>query len=366
MKKLFGILILSVITFCTSFGFSACDFGATPPHTHEYQTKKDADKHWLECSCGDKKDEIEHVYTDGVCVCGQEETANPTNPENPYAQYSTLLQNLLNNEYYTYLLQDFYSEKLSSFSGYFKPHPYAFLQEEGFDTTAIKQGSVYCKTISFIKKKEPNNVYMATTVEDSSSTYTQYLLKYELTDIEVRDYKMLYDMPANNEGAHYARQTAFINDQISKEKTPTIISESYISKQTYNNLYAEIKHSQYWKTLPNDSSNNSFDFILNNFDTQTNSIYVYVHTYSDYTPYPSRTKSGVGLLEVRVPILQTIANGNCLNYESTTFILTSSQNNEMLANCDETIAFECKIGARFYTADLTDSDFKFTNPLTIE
>jgi hypothetical protein len=82
MKKLFGILILSVIVVCSSLAFTACDFGGvTLPHVHEYQTNYNEYAHWQECSCGDKKDEEEHSFVDGVCSCTYEMEEEEEIPE---------------------------------------------------------------------------------------------------------------------------------------------------------------------------------------------------------------------------------------------------------------------------------------------
>ena len=57
MKKLFLFLMILASTLI----LTSCD---TPeesaPHTHEYKYSYDTVSHWMQCSCGDKKDSGNH------------------------------------------------------------------------------------------------------------------------------------------------------------------------------------------------------------------------------------------------------------------------------------------------------------------
>lgn len=72
MKKIISFLL--IVCICFSFGiiFTACG------HEHKYETEwsKDQTHHWYACEvdgCTEKKDNAEHSYTEGVCVCGAED-----------------------------------------------------------------------------------------------------------------------------------------------------------------------------------------------------------------------------------------------------------------------------------------------------
>ena len=56
-----------------------------PPHEHDFTVKYDADNHWLECECSEKKDYEEHTFdADGKCACGyQKEVETPVDPQPP-------------------------------------------------------------------------------------------------------------------------------------------------------------------------------------------------------------------------------------------------------------------------------------------
>ncbi len=85
-NKLLTLLTLLMVLSFSLGALFACDNGEsggqTPPtsppeHTHEYETDYtyDANFHWFECSCGDKKQTTEHTFTDNNCVCGYEKPA---------------------------------------------------------------------------------------------------------------------------------------------------------------------------------------------------------------------------------------------------------------------------------------------------
>ena len=70
-------------------------------------------------------------------------TSGEQNSDNSNAsKYSQLLQNILKSNYYNNLISQ--AEKNNSLysSAKFDPHPYAFLEDEGFDIEAIENGDI--------------------------------------------------------------------------------------------------------------------------------------------------------------------------------------------------------------------------------
>ncbi len=72
MKKIISFLLTVCICLSACVIFTACG------HEHTYKTEwsKDNTYHWYACEvdgCTEKKDNAEHSYTDGVCVCGAED-----------------------------------------------------------------------------------------------------------------------------------------------------------------------------------------------------------------------------------------------------------------------------------------------------
>ena len=163
------------------------------------------------------------------------ESTNPDeNKEDSISKYSQILQNILTNEHYNDIIHDARNGNESLYeTGDFKPHPNAFLAQEGFDVDAIKKGEVDCYTMSYVLDEEPNELYMYTRV-DNGDYYSNYLLKYHLTDKEMDDYDFVHDDPES--ATYYYIQACFINNEISKLKTPTIVGTSKMLKDSFESL----------------------------------------------------------------------------------------------------------------------------------
>ena len=119
-------------------------------------------------------------------------------------------------------------------------HPYGFLESQGIDAQAIKNGTnKFCRTTPFVLDETPNRLYMAITVKTGKSfdivekdldqnivsegstdqLSTCYLISYDLTEQEMRDYNAMY-----KKGNIYYN---FFNDAISRQKKVTIHSMAY-------------------------------------------------------------------------------------------------------------------------------------------
>lgn len=118
-------------------------------------------------------------------------------------------------------------------------HPYGFLESQGINTQAIKNGTnKFCRTTPFVLDETPNRLYLAITVntdkafnvvkkdsdqnivaEGTAHMFTCYLISYDLTEQEMRDYKAMY-----KQGNIYFN---FFNDAISRQKKVTIHSVAY-------------------------------------------------------------------------------------------------------------------------------------------
>ena len=144
------------------------------------------------------------------------------------SKYSPLLQGLLTNPEYDRLIERFENkEEGLAESPLFQPHPYAFLEEQGIDTSKIINGELTANTMSYVIENEPNNLYMYTRV-NYPDYHQVYLLRYTLTDQEMSDYMIL----------HYSEylQAAFINNEIAKTKDHEIIGTSKINPPSLKNL----------------------------------------------------------------------------------------------------------------------------------
>ena len=192
------------------------------------------------------------------------------------SQYSQLLQNVLTSNYYNTLIENAKNNSNVYNSGYMDPHPYAFLQQQGYDIDAIKNNQLECFTCSYILENEPNNLYINTRVENAGNYYTNYLLKYQLSAKEISDYCLTHDEPTD--ATTYYIQSVFMNDAISKAKTATIVSKTNIDKTAF----AELQDSIGGSNSTNEMTGSKFnDIIFTNLQAKTFDVYAYPTQYSD-------------------------------------------------------------------------------------
>ena len=151
------------------------------------------------------------------------------------SQYSELLQGLLTNPEYDRLIERMeLGEDGLAESPIMQPHPYAFLEDQGIDTSKIINGELGCYKMSYVIKNEPNNLYMYTRIKHSNY-YQNFLVKYELTEDEMKDYHLLC--------SDIYIQNKFINNEISRTKDATIIGSSKVLISTTNDLDYDDRHT---------------------------------------------------------------------------------------------------------------------------
>ena len=191
--------------------------------------------------------------------------------ENQYPQYSTLLNQLLTDSEVNEII-DRAKQTGETNPNDFRTHPYTFLAKKGHNVSRIKSGEVECSTISFIYDNEPNNLYLAVTVEDTRGKIdydyvAQYLVRYTLTDQEMEEYKML-----DHDG--YI-QSYFMNDTISKHKQAEILAENYIMKEAQENFAHTLGQQDYIKGNGYIYSRD-VNILMYNYDTDTNTCNILV------------------------------------------------------------------------------------------
>lgn len=202
---------------------------------------------------------------------------DPSNPgtEDPYEGYSDLLKSVLTSDYYNTLISNANKNLDLYETAYFDPHPYSFLDKQGYDIAKIKDGELSCTTRAFVLDSEPNNLYIATYVETKATIpyYTEYMLKYTLTDEEMEDYDMLHDKK-------YI-QAFFINDAISNKKTPTVVSQSRCTVEAHNGLQTNLEMLKSVKNLLDDNPLSTI--LFKDFDKNSGTFNVYI--FSGLSPY---------------------------------------------------------------------------------
>ncbi len=217
-------------------------------------------------SCNFDSNNPAHNPTQNPSSSSSQTTSQQGNQSNE--KYSEMLMNVVNDpEIQTLITNAQQNEELFD-SAVFDPHPYAFLEDEGYDVNAIKNGETECYTMSYVLDEEPNNLYIATRLLVNDDYYATYLLKYKLSDKEMSDYRSMhgrYDVDYS-----YKIYATFLNNEISETKEATIVGKSKFSKKTiethgpyYPNAfkYAPTKPCRYIMINPS-IENNTVEFVL--------------------------------------------------------------------------------------------------------
>ena len=162
-------------------------------------------------------------------------TVPDTTPEEQ-TQYSQLLLDILDDDYYDRTTQEFYDAKY--FLQKADALPYQFLMEQGHDVEKIMTNELYEYSIAYTLGDDKNNVYVSTRVENEGidTYYTSYTLKYSLTDQEYNDMVMLFE---NN----YIQSGYFIQE-LAKQKQPTVLANVNTTEKYYDDFYKKFKNSE--------------------------------------------------------------------------------------------------------------------------
>lgn len=231
----------------------------------------------------------------------QTDQNNHENSEN-YKDYSKLLQNVISNTDYQNIISNHKNGNLSDAELTRQSHPYAFLETKGHDVSKIKSGELQCYTNAYYFQNSLNDLYMMVAVEDSNC-FTNYLLKYTLSDTEMREYIDMYNIATSTGSGHFAYQLFFMNDQISKDKEVSIQSEAKISKKAYNDIHEDTSAVNYFK---HNLSNSIFETtphavynaILKDYNVDSDSYRIYVLKRSDLSSNVDISTDPLGLVNL--------------------------------------------------------------------
>ena len=90
-RRFLTLFTTIVLIFGMCMVLSSCKFDEEN-HTHDWETEWTSDgiNHWHKCKgCDEIKDNANHSYVDGECICGKKEsTGEPENPVVPLLSYS--------------------------------------------------------------------------------------------------------------------------------------------------------------------------------------------------------------------------------------------------------------------------------------
>ena len=242
-----------------------------------------------------------------------------------WSKHSQLLEDLCKNKEYDILIAQ--AKQIPNFVnsniGYFEPHPYAFLEDEGFDVEAIKKDEIEAYTFSYVLDDEPNNLYMNTRVLQDNSYWVSYLLKYELTDEEMDDYHMLH----KGNSADYFIQSVFMHNEIAKTRDPIYVDKTMISVELYDRLVRNLSEMKVVDTY-------TCKFVLSNFNGNDRSYDLVVlpvltekrTAFTEEKAYKGRFSSGIAdmknwvLIDLNVSV-GPVAEINSNKVKATTYLI---------------------------------------------
>ena len=180
-----------------------------------------------------------------------------------YSKYSQILQNVLTDQYYKDLItvdrvaSKDYGNKNSYQSGKFKALPFAFLEDEGYNIEQIKNNQVSSYSNIYTIG---NELYIEMRIETKASTNyeTHYLLKYNLSNQELKELNSLFvnvrsDRHNNCKVTNY--QAPFFVQELSYHKNPVVLSEMYMTQQAYDGV------SYYFDRYDYNSATNTITYL---------------------------------------------------------------------------------------------------------
>ena len=158
-------------------------------------------------------------------------------------EFSSVLDKVLNDEIYLNLRNQFSKNNFIIKSNDMLPIPYKFLRDHGHNVDAYLDGTLDAFASSYIYDSDKNYIYVSVKAENVSYSkygnyYTNYVLKYPLTDQEYEEYIYLRK-------GYYLQAYLFIQE-LDNQKTPEIVNKLNIAVDSYNDM---IKEFTKWDTV---------------------------------------------------------------------------------------------------------------------
>ena len=145
-------------------------------------------------------------------------------------EHSKIMDALVQDDYYQDLVTQVWDNHLE-IKNNMKPIPYKFLRNHGHNVDAYLDGTLNAFASSYIYDNDKNHIYVSVKAENVSNSqygnyYTNYVLKYPLTNQEYEEYTYLCK-------DEYLQGLLFIQE-LDNQKTPEMLSKVNIAKYTYD------------------------------------------------------------------------------------------------------------------------------------
>ena len=212
---------------------------------------------------------IEDIIDDipGIDVQGDKDKGDKDKVEKKYKDRSDLFNYVMTHGEYINEYNDLKSGSVDFKSYKYDCIPFTFLESQGMDIQPILNNKQFARCYGMIKENEPNNLYMLVEVRFKDAIipyYDMYLLRYELTDQEMDEYR--YYFPSS--GSTF--QGCFIHDAISATKKEKIITHTKISVSAYDEMTQNICNSTSKKY-----NRSTSQIMLKSYDEENDTFEVY-------------------------------------------------------------------------------------------
>lgn len=197
-------------------------------------------------SCTPKDNSTETNYSSTTNQNGSHNSADSSgssSTNNKYANYSTILQNVMTKSIYDNLVgwglrkqNDGSISKVKN-SNCFLPIPYKFLEDLGYDTNQVYNDKYEARSEVF---RIDNDLYIALGIQAlSKENYmTNYLLKYNITDQEIEEMNKLFYTRQSTYYNYTYFQAPFFVQELSYHKIPEVLNVSHQSMDTQKTIDA--------------------------------------------------------------------------------------------------------------------------------
>lgn len=175
-------------------------------------------------------------------------------------EYCPILQTVLTSDYYNNLIDS--QQYLHFNSPEFNPAPFNFLEQRGHNMDSIKKGTLMCDTYIYFVDNNKSDLYMSVKTDNANGDITNYVLKYNITNKEYEDLKMLYD-------GNYIQAPLFIQE-MDNQKTPTVESCVSVTYKTYKMLLDEFNASEIKKAFNSDNIDIDISKLNTNYELELN------------------------------------------------------------------------------------------------
>lgn len=179
---------------------------------------------------------------------------NPGNENPTPEQHSALLNAVLNNQYYKNAITAAAGVQDVANKNKYKPIPYKYLEDKGYNVTKIKNNELRCESDVFLYN---NELYIAlkTEVEASTNYFDCQILKYQITEQEIEELNKMYASLQSSYKGTYV-QGPFMVQHISylREPIELLDSPAKITPEAMKLCTTNISKKNYFNTKTSTSA----------------------------------------------------------------------------------------------------------------